>query len=134
MESALTQLVMEHALRMRLKGDALDEKKDKDESKSGKASTAASSGTSTPRVPDSESEIGDAQTDVATVTETSTLVEEPTVEGGHMKKQSANLVGKINNLITSDVGKMNQAHDVLSVREWNNILLEVITGINHMVF
>ena len=117
MDSALTQLVMEHALRMRLKGDALDEKKDKDESKSSKASTAASSGTSTPRVPDSESEIGDAQTDVATVTETSTLVEEPTVEGGHMKKQSANLVGKINNLITSDVGKMNQAHDVLSVRE-----------------
>jgi len=114
MESALTQIVMEHALRMRLKSDALDKKKGKDGSKS----TAASSGTSTPHVPDSESEIGDVQTDVATVTETSTLVEELTMEGGQMKRQSANLVGKINNLITSDLGMVNHAHDVLNIREW----------------
>lgn len=127
MDSALTQLVMEHALRMRLKGDALDEKADKtsqDESKSGKSSPAPKSGTSTLRVPETESELGDAETDVATVTETSTLVEEPTVEGGHVKKQSANLIGRINNLITSDLNLMNQAHDALAVRECISSLME----------
>ena len=120
MDSALTQLVMEHALRMRLKGDALDDKKDKDSekgSKSGKSSPAPSSGTSTPRAPEPESEFGDADTDVATITETSTLVDELTVEGGQVKKQSANLIGKINNLITTDLSKIGQAHEVLSIRK-----------------
>ena len=120
MDSALTQLVMEHALRMRLKGDALDDNKDKGSekgSKSGKSSPAPSSGTSTPRVPETESELGDAETDVATITETSTLVDELTVEGGQVKKQSANLIGKINNLASTDLNNIANGRAFLYVCE-----------------
>ena len=131
MESVITQLVMEHALRIRLKSDALEDKKDKSSkstSQSGKTS-GANSGTSTPRIPDggdgseAQSEFGDAETDVATITETSTLVEEePAPEGGHVKKQSADLVGRINNLITSDLSKVGEAHDVLTIRMYSFLI------------
>ncbi len=99
-ESIFTQLVFEHSLRIRLKSDALDKKEDKkdDKKKKGKKDTKGKSpSTATPAS-------RETQTQSPAETETDTLVEseEAAPEGGHAKAKTGHLVGKINNLITTD--------------------------------
>ena len=84
----------EHALRIRLKSDSMKPKKQ---------TSQANPGVSTSTTASSNPQDAEA--------------EESAPEGGHVKQESANLIGKINNLITTDLSKIGQAHEVLSIRK-----------------
>ena len=132
MESALTQVAMERALRVRITSNVLDESKGENADTkvslpvpNSYPSTSAPAGSS-----DAQAGVDDADTetevevdgDNATVTEVSTLINESTEEtkadseGGQVKKQSANLIGRINNLITADMSSVVSAQNALSLR------------------
>lgn len=115
-ESIFTQLVFEHSLRIRLRSDALDKKDDKKDDKKkkdkkGKKDTKGKSpSTATPAS-------GETQTQSPTDTETDTLVEseEATPEGGHAKAKTGHLVGKINNLITTDSNTIQNSYQAIAL-------------------
>lgn len=120
----LTYLVFHHALRIRLKSDSLDDKngeKQKEDKKSVGSSSAHTS--NTPATSDTEtiagsddghvptSSDGDAATSMTAVSDA-----EPTVEGGHAKEKTGHLVGKINNLLTSDLLSIISGYYVVDFR------------------
>ncbi len=103
-------------MRIRLKSDALDKKDDKKDGKKkrdkkgGKDTKGKSPSTATPAS-------GDAQTQSSAETETDTLVdsEEATPEGGHAKAKTGHLVGKINNLVTTDAQTIQFSYQVITL-------------------
>ena len=114
----ITQLVFEHSLRIRLRSDILDEKKDNSKDKKGKkkdgGSTESGGGSShgpaTPSTPG-----GDRDQAVEGITEAGP-------DGGHGKEETGHLVGKINNLITGDISTLTRSYDILDFREYGCIL------------
>ena len=129
MESALTQVIMDRALRIRITSNIFDDSKstgadNKVSPPSSSTSAPAESSDAQPEVDDAdgETEVG-TDGDTATVTEVSTLINEPMdegkaepSEGGQVKKQTANLIGRINNLITTDLNTVGSAQSALSLR------------------
>ncbi|KAI5122640.1 hypothetical protein M0805_008724 [Coniferiporia weirii] len=116
--SVFTHLVFHHALRIRLKSDVLDEKQEgKEDPKSADTSTQAST---TPAATDGETDaacgddLAPSSTD-ADATTTSTAVDdaEPVAEGGHASEKTGHLVGKINNLVTSDLDAIVSSYHVV---------------------
>ncbi|TDL15052.1 P-loop containing nucleoside triphosphate hydrolase protein [Rickenella mellea] len=126
-DTLLTQLVFEHSMRIRLKNDILEDKK-KDRGRDDKktlSSDATSSGT-TPTVVEEESPTVDTtagtQTPAKGVQPSTDSSESLTRETGGVAKKSsavkkkekgANLVGRINNLLTTDVNQIKYTQDVL---------------------
>ncbi|KAI5122638.1 hypothetical protein M0805_008723 [Coniferiporia weirii] len=108
--SVLPYLVFHHALRIRLKSDVLDEKKEGKGMGDPKSTDASTRTSTTPAAIDVESDAtsGDDQAPGSTdsnATKTSTNVgdAEPAAEGGHGGEKADHLVGRINNLITTDL-------------------------------
>ncbi|TDL20550.1 P-loop containing nucleoside triphosphate hydrolase protein [Rickenella mellea] len=133
-ESLLTQLVFEHSLRIRMKNDVLDKKEEeeikKDDSKKASVSDVASAtaSTTTTAVEDDVSP-EDPTTDGAQTpiegAETPTQPADPTKDGSKLaegdrppekeKEKSVYLVGKINNLLTTDVNQIKSMQDVMMI-------------------
>ena len=112
--SFVSYLVFHHSVRIRLKSDALDEKKDDKKTgkdRSGGTSTQAST---TPAATDAESIQGEGSESVSSGPTIST---EPAPEGGHVKEKTGALVGKINNLVTSDLATIEDSYRVVDVCE-----------------
>ena len=118
-ESIFTQLVFEHALRIRLKTDALDEKS-KDGGKTTKGNSGKSTGAATPSSVQegSSSSADDASRGSDSSSETLVDSSEPATEGGHAQAKAGHLVGKINNLITSDLQTINNSYLAITIREY----------------
>ncbi|KAJ7596700.1 hypothetical protein C8J56DRAFT_294246 [Mycena floridula] len=113
-EAILTQLVFEHSLRIRVKAETADGPK------GGSASSSA------PVTPDSTSVIeqegsnntADTETlhsteATVTVSSSSTVKGKPKDKDTEESKAGSNLVGKINNLVTTDLGNIIEARDFL---------------------
>ena len=90
-ESIFTQLIFERAMRIRLKS----------ESKNESAGSTANEDTS--ESVDETFEVDDRT--------------EPIPEGGHVKAKTANLIGKINNLVTTDISTIQSSSQVVTLRE-----------------
>lgn len=89
-----------------MKSDALDEKKPAavaESSASGALSTVDTDGDSTV-TPEEDADTAKQE------------VEEPVPEGGHAKEKSKHLIGKINNLLTSDMTTISSAQDMIFIR------------------
>ena len=133
-ESILTQVVFDHSLRIQLRSDALDnpeETKGNQKQSTEDRSTMQPSGSTTPASesrPDSETPTSGAQTplpEASTSTSTAASSSETVVaeavaqpEGGHAKEKAGHLIGKINNLITSDIDEINVSYNLLFIREF----------------
>ena len=117
-ESIFTQLVFEHALRIRLKTDALDEKS-KDGGKTAKENSGKGSGAATPSSVQegSSSSVDDTARGSDSSSETSVDLNEPAPEGGHAQAKAGHLVGKLNNLITSDLRTISNSFHAVTMRE-----------------
>ena len=114
-ESILTQLVFEHSLRIRLRSNALDDKDDSENKGKknfnvGESGQVSTHGTGTP-----SASRGDGEQE----TEDAGGLAESGPDGGHSKEKTGHLVGKINNLITSDISGLSSSFDVVDVRECN---------------
>ncbi|KAG0697813.1 hypothetical protein DFH29DRAFT_984146 [Suillus ampliporus] len=124
MEGILTQLVFEHALRIRMKAELPDDGKKSGESTAPSTPDSASvAGSSTAAADESTDSSSDEtlQANSETISTSSTkkgkkksqdVKEEP--ESSPKKHSSAdNLVGKINNLVTTDLSNINDGRDFL---------------------
>ena len=89
-ESILTQLVLEHSLRIRLKSDALDKEE---------YSTKEGMKKGTDRKDSDVSETLSTKGSANTGNEEVGRYAETGPDGGHAKEKTAHLIGKINNLI-----------------------------------
>lgn len=96
--------------------DEKDEKKDKNISSS-ETSTHASS---TPVATDVESVHRDG---AESVSGESIATSEPVPEGGHVKEKTGALVGKINNLVTTDLSIIEDSYRVVEIRSYSHISL-----------
>lgn len=96
--------------------DEKDEKKDKKISSS-ETSTHASS---TPAATDVDSVHGDG---AESVSGESTATSEPVPEGGHVKEKTGALVGKINNLVTTDLSIIEDSYRVVEIRSYSHTSL-----------
>lgn len=106
--SFISYLVFHHSLRIRLKDDILDEKKQDKKEICAEASAEASSPSST-----------SAHTEGAGSVSDETLVAaEPVSNGGHVKEKTAAIVGRINNLVTSDLSSIEDSFRVVEIREY----------------
>ena len=94
----MSYLVFHHSIRIRLKSDSLDEKKDE------KAPVADTS-TSTPSIPSAESGGEDESED------------ELTSKGSRLKEKTGALMGKINNLVTTDATTLQSSWQLVETRE-----------------
>lgn len=103
----MSYLVFHHSIRIRLKSDSLDEKKDE------KAPVADTS-TSTPSIPSAESGGEDESESVAGG---SANQDELTPKGGRLKEKTGALVGKINNLVTTDATTLQSSWQLIETRE-----------------
>lgn len=113
-ESAVTQLVFEHAIRIRLKSDSLqsktnDESAEMETTRNSKGkgvepTTPSAEGTQTPGNASDDS-VGEAMV--------------PSIEGGHAKSKTASLIGKINDLITTDLEEIEYSYNFVTIREFN---------------
>lgn len=104
-ESSFVYLVFYHALRIRINGNSENTKEDSPTDKKVDSDSASVASTSSNTVPDDE-----AQEDA--------IATGPSKGGKAVEQQTRHLVGKINNLITSDVLGMAQAWDVVSLRTY----------------
>ena len=108
-ENVFTQVIFDHSMRIQLRGDALDEKKDKKDkektvnspltSESRPESETPTSGVQTP-LPEASSSTAQSSSEVSVAGP----VVEP--EGGHAQQKTGHLIGKINNLITTDLDEL----------------------------
>ncbi|KAH8108771.1 hypothetical protein DFH11DRAFT_1057276 [Phellopilus nigrolimitatus] len=105
--SVFTYLIFHHSLRIRLKNDALDEKskgKEKDAKKNADISTQASA---TPATTYTETTAGEEDAVPTTAVASDA---EPVPDGGHSKEKTSHLLGKINNLITTDLAAVSDSY------------------------
>lgn len=117
-ECIFTQLVFEHSLRIRLKTDALDEKSN-DGGKTTKEESGKSTGAATPSLQGgSSSSTGNNARQSDGSSETLVDSNEPAPEGGHAQAKAGHLVGKMNNLISSDLQAINTSHMAVTIREY----------------
>lgn len=119
--SALTYLVFHHALRIRLKGESLDLREEK---KGGKDVTPSTNGntqsTTTPATTDTNVASSEEASDADTATPTTAVDDDstnPMVKNGQQKK-TGHLIGKINNLITSDLTSVAELYEICQIREF----------------
>jgi hypothetical protein len=140
-ESILTQLVFDHSLRIQLRSDALDqtdEKKEKDEKSTEQPSTASTPATESR--PESEPSQSGAQTprqeaSTSTAASTSETIVEDVVaqpEGGHVQAKTQNIVGKINNLMTSDVDSIGLSYNLLFIRKYTLFTSRLVVRLSLM--
>ncbi|KAF7978930.1 hypothetical protein HWV62_44135 [Athelia sp. TMB] len=119
-ESIITQLVFEHALRIRMKTEA---------SESLETTNENTPTSSTPDIPDSASIADSSPADSTTVSTAGTATSSrkgkqkaqsedaesaPSAEGKHTSQRSSeNLIGKINNLVSTDLGNITDGRNWL---------------------
>lgn len=111
--SFISYLIFHHSLRIRIKSNVFDEKaeeKDKKDS-SGSTSTHASS---TPDATDVESVHEDVSELISD--ESGASPSEPVPEGGHVNEKTGAMVGKINNLVTTDLSIVGLAYRAVDLR------------------
>ncbi|OCB86631.1 P-loop containing nucleoside triphosphate hydrolase protein [Sanghuangporus baumii] len=114
--SVLTYLVFHHALRIRLKGESFDSDDEKAGGKDGTPttnedtqSTATPATTDTDQVDSEDTTEADAATSTTAVSDTDAR---PAVKEGQAQEKTGHLIGKINNLITSDLTSVSNLHEV----------------------
>ena len=119
--SVLTYLVFHHALRIRLKGESLDiddEKKDnKDTTPTTNEDTQT---TATPATTDTDAAGSEETTDADAATSTTAVSDTDTKSSkeGQVQEKTGHLIGKINNLITSDLTSVGNLHEIVQIREY----------------
>ena len=86
----------------------------KSEEKEDEKALAAATGTSTPAATDAESAGASESESVSGGTASR---DEPTPEGGHLKEKTGALVGKINNLATTDATTLQDTWLLIEARE-----------------
>ncbi|KAH8108752.1 P-loop containing nucleoside triphosphate hydrolase protein [Phellopilus nigrolimitatus] len=122
--SVFTYLIFHHSLRIRLKNDALDDEKSKGKQKDAKkAADISTQSSATPATTYSETPAGEED---AVPTTTAESDAEPVPEGGHAKEKTGHLLGKINNLITTDLTAISNAFHIVT---FPSALLQVIISI-----
>lgn len=111
-ESLLTQLVFEHSLRIRMRGDALEDDASKPENMNAvlphAASSAAPANLSDERSKKVAAKKGNIKAGASDVVP----------RGGRVEPKANQLVGKINNLITTDIQQINFANKVSAIRKY----------------
>jgi len=134
-EGILTQLVFEHALRIRMKAELPDDAKKSGESTGTSTPDNGSVAGSNTAVPDESIDgSGDEtlQTSSATISTSSTKKgkqkaqdqKEEKSESSSKKHSSAdNLVGKINNLVTTDLSNITDGRDFLMASKSRSLLM-----------
>lgn len=122
-DSIITQLVFEHSLRIRLnQGESgKDESKSK-EGASRKDQTAESSSTTTAEASEDTAVETDIEIDDNSDAETVISVQEPEKKTD-TKTETKHIVGRINNLITSDLETLDYSYTTLLLREPFSIIL-----------
>ena len=127
----MTQLVFEHSLRIRLKAEASDEKTEDNLTAIGVQDSASvtegisvNSNSSTGEIP---SESSHASTPISRDSSTDSQSTGPVKRKGSStlknidksaikdKKEAENLIGKINNLVTTDIGNIVEGRDFLFI-------------------
>lgn len=143
-EGIITSLVFDHALRIRLKAEAAkkDESKDTASVNTGPGSEMKDSASPSPDNTSTASDEDDntlhsrSTTNASTSTAATVVVQPPaasTVKGTDPKKEEekeetpkskgANLIGKINNLVTSDLEHITEGRDFLFISMYPSITL-----------
>lgn len=117
-QSVLTYLVFHHSLRIRLKSDALDPDAKNDKTKDKLKSTDESTTSSTPATADVDSAVSGETTEADSDTSASAADATPAPKGGHSQEKTGHIVGKINNLITSDLTAVGNLYLITTVREF----------------
>lgn len=110
--SLISYLVFHHSLRIRLKGDVSSdtEKKSGSDEMSREVSVVSA-------ITDEESEHGDdAEPESVANDEEPSDTSDPTPEYGHAKEKTSALVGKINNLLTTDLLTIEHSYRILEIR------------------
>ncbi|KAG1757959.1 hypothetical protein EDB19DRAFT_1936472 [Suillus lakei] len=139
-EGILTQLVFEHALRIRMKAELPDDGKKSGESTVPSTPDSASvAGSSTAAADESTDGSGDEtlQASAETMSTSSTKkgkqksqdVKEDLDSSSKKHSSADNLVGKINNLVTTDLGNITDGRDFLMVGKSRSALMDVGTCI-----
>ena len=113
--SVLTYLVFHHALRIRLKGESLDID-DKDTTPTTNEDTQT---TATPATTDTDAAGSEETTDADAATSTTAVSDTDTKSSkeGQVQEKTGHLIGKINNLITSDLTSVGNLHEIVQIRE-----------------
>ena len=105
--AVFTYLVFHHALRIRFKSDLLSDKdKDKDSADASNAHvSAATSGDATPASTDADSEtaVDASESDIDSPADVEAGPDVSAAKEAKAEERSANLAGKINNLLTADI-------------------------------
>ncbi|KAL5499199.1 hypothetical protein ACEPAH_1717 [Sanghuangporus vaninii] len=117
--SVLTYLVFHHALRIRLKGESFDSDDDKAGGKDGTLTTNEDTQTTaTPATIDTDV-VGSEDTTEADAATSTTAVSDtdarPAVKEGQSQEKTGHLIGKINNLITSDLTSVGNLHEIVQL-------------------
>lgn len=132
----LTYLVFHHSLRIRLNSNTLDSGAQKEEDKAQSNSTDDDSqSTATPAMADEEEDtVFDDEDAATTATAVSSSDVNPDLkDNDDLQKKTGDLLGKINNLITSDLFVMANADLSLAIRGFE-ILFKSHIGINFNFF
>ncbi|EIN07961.1 P-loop containing nucleoside triphosphate hydrolase protein [Punctularia strigosozonata HHB-11173 SS5] len=154
-EAIVTQLVFVHALRIRLKGEEDAEKKEGDGAKDkGKGKDAAAAPASAEASTSGGESATETETETGTETESTTVAESDTERSpsptastatatpseadlskdkkdgakSDEKKSAKQIVGKINNLVTSDLSSLSQA------RDWPYLIEAVVATFGSVFF
>ena len=123
-ESIISQIVFEQSLRVRLKTAVLDNKRavtttTTDKAQTPEDSNGKSPGSTTPTV-----QRASTSSESGTETDSLDAQEEPdadsarAAEGDHTKEKSGHLVGKINNLITTDTQTIGYSYLATTLRKY----------------
>ncbi|KAG1908484.1 uncharacterized protein F5891DRAFT_993333 [Suillus fuscotomentosus] len=124
-EGIITQLVFEHALRIRMKAELPDGKKSGESTPSSTPDSASVAGSSTAAADESTDCSGDetlqASTETASTSSTkkdkrkSQDIKEEMDNSSKQHSSADNLVGKINNLVTTDLSNLTDGRDFIMV-------------------
>ena len=143
-EGLLTQLVFEHSLRIRLKAEASNEKIEEDNltvigiqdsasvtegtSVDSNAGGERTSQSSTPVSQDSSSDSQSTSNSPVKGKDSSTLKSD-TKSATKDKRETQNLIGKINNLVTTDLGNIGDGRDFLvsGTLQFSNLRLGLLS-------
>ncbi|KAI5122641.1 hypothetical protein M0805_008725 [Coniferiporia weirii] len=131
--SVFTYLVFHHALRIRLKSNLLLNENDKAKEENGRSTNGSTPASTTPTAADEEPVPGSggdqtpciADADAVTAS-TSVGGAEQTAKSGHASEKTEQLIGKINNLITTDLAA---AANFLYVVTMPTAILQVVISI-----
>lgn len=120
----LTYLVFHHSLRIRLNSNTLGSEAEKEEDKTqSNSADEDSQATATPAMADNDEDAASNDEDTATTTTAASSAElKPALESNDdLQKKTGDLLGKINNLITTDLYVMANADASLAIRELTTI-------------